>query len=76
MVAMERQDFTASVRVAAPPVVTVNLGRAIGEGGCECDISEKRIPLVQTRKDGECWIVALCNTDASLRFPDVELSFQ
>lgn len=65
-VPLARAPLAAALRKAVPSHV-----RLEGAGP-----RRENLPLIlQTRRDGDAWIVALCNTDAARQFPSLTVSF-
>jgi len=66
-VPLARKPLADALRQAAPPVVRLeNAGPR-----------RENLPLIlQTRRDGDTWLIALCNTDAAREFPDLSIVFE
>lgn len=65
-VPLERAPLVKALGAAAPPKVEVeNVSNS----------NEERPVLLQVRKDGSAWLVALCNTDPAREYPSVKITF-
>ncbi|CAN5765177.1 glycosyl hydrolase [soil metagenome] len=64
---LARKPLVSALRHAAPPPVTLAIPKA----------QSGTLPVIlQTRREGDSWIIALCNTDASREFPAVTVAFR
>ncbi len=65
-VGLNKKDLGSALHTVAPPKVRLSY----------LEKQKFDLPLIlQTRREGETWVIAICNTDASQGFPLVEVHF-